>query len=61
MAAPIKHVVATRYAPGAVLISCTCGWSRQISRRQNALARAQKVKAAIREHYRIADAQQGQP
>lgn len=35
-----------------MLLSCSCGWSRQITRHQNALARAAKVRAAKDEHWR---------
>jgi hypothetical protein len=36
----------------AIVVSCTCGWTRKILRRQNALARASKVRSAWAEHQR---------
>jgi hypothetical protein len=45
-----KHETSEHRSPVAILLRCSCGWSRQISRKQNALARAAKVKAAWREH-----------
>lgn len=44
------HSISERRTPVSVLVLCTCGWSREISRKQNAFARAAKVKKAIREH-----------
>lgn len=44
------HAVTQITTPGAVILSCTCGWGRQESRRQNAFARAAKVRAAIARH-----------
>ena len=41
----------------AVVVSCTCGWSRRILRRQNALARASKVRSAWAEHQREIEAE----
>jgi hypothetical protein len=41
-----------RRSPAAILILCTCGWSRAVLRWQNALARASKVRAARAEHER---------
>jgi hypothetical protein len=35
-----------------VVVSCICGWSRRILRRQNALSRAAKVRSAWAEHER---------
>jgi hypothetical protein len=37
-------------SPIAIILRCSCGWTRSISRQQNALARAAKVRAAIAEH-----------
>lgn len=48
------HHLHTRQSPGAVLLRCTCGWSCQVSRRQNALARAAKVRGAWARHLREA-------
>lgn len=36
--------------PAAIIVRCECGWSFTQSRRQNALARAAKIKAAINKH-----------
>lgn len=45
-----EHSFTTRHGPGIVLVLCSCGASRQFTRRQNALARAAKVRAWKREH-----------
>jgi len=47
-----KHEITERRSPAAILILCTCGWSRAVLNRQNALARASKVRAARAEHER---------
>jgi hypothetical protein len=47
-----KHEITERRSPAAILILCTCGWSRAVLRRQNALPRASKVRAARAEHER---------
>lgn len=52
---PITHDIEERRTPIAILITCSCGWHSQITRRQNALARASKVRAAIRAHLNTAD------
>jgi hypothetical protein len=41
----------------AIVVSCTCGWLRKILRRQNALARASKVRSAQAEHQREIEAE----
>ena len=41
----------------AVVVSCSCGWTRKILRRQNALARASKVRSAWAEHQRQIEAE----
>lgn len=46
------HEITERASPVSIQLRCTRGWSRQIDRRQNALARAAKVKAAKAEHER---------
>lgn len=51
-----EHWMTERTSPINVQVSCTCGWVRTISRRQNALARAAKVRAAYREHERELEA-----
>lgn len=48
MGKELNHEITERKTPLAVLLRCSCGWYREISRRQNALARAAKVRAAIR-------------
>ena len=47
-----KHEITERRSPAAILILCTYGWSRAVLRRQNALARASKVRAARAERER---------
>lgn len=44
-----RHEIAVRATPVNTLVQCTCGWSRTVPR-QNALARAAKVRRHIREH-----------
>lgn len=44
------HEITERHSPVAVILLCSCGWTRQIDKRQNALARAAKVRAAKAEH-----------
>ncbi len=46
-----EHLITTRESPIEVLLFCTCGWTDSVTRRQNALARAAKVKGKIRRHY----------
>ena len=41
----------------AIVLSCSCGWTRKILRRQNALARASKVRSAQAEHQREIEAE----
>jgi hypothetical protein len=41
----------------AIAVVVTCGWSRRILRRQNALARASKVRSAWAEHQREIEAE----
>ena len=41
----------------AIVLSCSCGWTRKILRRQNALARASKVRSAWAEHRREIEAE----
>lgn len=48
------HKIVEKASPVSVILRCSCGWSHQIDRRQNALARAAKVRAAKREHERDA-------
>lgn len=48
------HKVVELTSPVAVILRCSCGWTRQFDRRQNALARVAKVRAAKREHEREA-------
>jgi hypothetical protein len=45
-----EHIVEERRSPISIILRCSCGWRREITRRQNALARAAKVKAAIHLH-----------
>lgn len=46
----ISHKISETRTPIAVILRCSCGWHYSASRRQNARARAAKVKAAIRAH-----------
>jgi hypothetical protein len=38
------------YSPLRVTLRCACGWSESFTRKQNALGRAAKVRAAMRKH-----------
>jgi hypothetical protein len=53
---PTKHVITKRSGPGVYIVSCSCGASRQFPR-QNALARAAKVRAWINAHLSSADSE----
>lgn len=53
--AAVKHEIAEYVSPVGVTWRCSCGWSTQQSRRQNALARAAKLKAAARKHYKAVE------
>lgn len=48
------HKIVELTSPVSVILRCSCGWAKQFDRRQNALARAQKVRAAKAEHERQA-------
>lgn len=47
----LDHAIMVRRSPINYTVRCSCGWSRTIAK-QNALARAAKVRAAITEHER---------
>lgn len=47
-----EHRFTEARSPVSINLRCTCGWSRQITRRQNALARAAKVRGAMSRHIR---------
>jgi hypothetical protein len=51
-----EHTITEWYDRAAVHVTCTCGWSRKFLRRQNALARASKVRAARADHQREIEA-----
>jgi hypothetical protein len=51
------HQMNERREAIAIVVSCTCGWTRKILRRQNALARASKVRSAWAEHQREIEAE----
>lgn len=53
-----RHDMTEVRSPGAVVVRCSCGWSRTVLRAQNALARAAKVRAAWALHAREIEAQQ---
>lgn len=46
----MKHVIVTIRSPINITARCSCGWSVTITRRQNALARAAKIRAVIHKH-----------
>lgn len=45
-------------SPIAFTVQCRCSFRRVIPRRQNALARAAKVKGAINEHDKLVEAEE---
>jgi hypothetical protein len=52
----MKHEISSRNSPVSVITMCSCGWSHTETRRQNAWARAAKIKSAVRGHFaRIKD------
>jgi hypothetical protein len=46
----IDHQIDETVSPIAVLLRCSCGWHTAVSRKQNALARAAKVRSHIHKH-----------
>lgn len=44
------HEVTEHRSPTSVSYRCSCGWRHTELRRQNAFARAAKLRAALREH-----------
>jgi hypothetical protein len=46
------HHIRTVRAPDNVTLRCDCGWWCRQTRRQNAFARAAKLRAAVAEHER---------
>jgi uncharacterized protein YecT (DUF1311 family) len=55
-----KHVITERNGPGSYIVACSCGARRQFPR-QNALARAAKVRAWIAAHDREIAAKEPKP
>lgn len=51
------HQINERREAIAIVVSCTCGWTRKILRRQNALAHASEVRSAWAEPQREIEAQ----
>jgi hypothetical protein len=52
MAEPRKHsIIVDRLTPTHHIMGCACGWSTSVIRKQNARARASKIRAAIRRHF----------
>jgi hypothetical protein len=46
------HDITVRLSPIAAIALCSCGWTRTVTRRQNALARTSKLQAAMNAHWR---------
>lgn len=44
------HEIDQRVTPISYMVTCTCGWRFETTRRQNAWAREQKIRAAVRRH-----------
>jgi hypothetical protein len=53
----IKHDISKRQTPIGYQVICICGWSRTF-KKQNAWARAAKVRAAVAEHFREIEARE---
>lgn len=51
----MEHSITETRSPVSIQLRCTCGWCRQITRQQNALGRAAKVRAAKFQHYKETD------
>jgi hypothetical protein len=47
---PIGSDMTETVSPISITVRCQCGWQHTESRRQNALARASKMRAAIAKH-----------
>lgn len=47
---PAKHQIEEKRSPTHILVLCSCGWTGQITRKQNARARASKVRGLINRH-----------
>jgi hypothetical protein len=45
------HNIATAQSPLYRGVTCSCGWTFRVVRRQNRLAQGSKITAAIRAHY----------
>ena len=45
------HAITHRASPAIYTVTCSCGWRFETKRRQNAWARAAKVKAAVNAHF----------
>ena len=54
---PRAHQMTERHEAIGIVVLCNCGWMRKILRRQNALARASKVRSAWAEHQREIEAE----
>lgn len=47
----VEHFIADeRRTPVSFVTTCNCGWRHETTRRQNAWARAAKIRAAVAEH-----------
>jgi hypothetical protein len=56
----MKHDIQTWKSPINFTVRCPCGFVRVISRKQNALARASKVRSAYTAHNKIMKLEQEQ-
>ena len=45
-----SHEIATRKSPTRYIVVCSCVWSFETPRKQNAWARSSKISAAINRH-----------
>lgn len=56
----VEHEITQRKTPLSYLLVCTCGWSHSETRRQNAWARAAKLRSAEAAHWRAVEAQENE-
>lgn len=47
---PLKHIMTEHDLNIRIVLTCSCGWKHSEPRRQNALARASKLRGAQRQH-----------
>lgn len=53
----VEHKISESVSPVSVQVRCSCGWYQSVTRKQNAFARAAKVRMAIRMHLKAVEQQ----